>query len=48
MTELPQETLDWFEGDELRARVFFEKYALQDIDGMPLRVHARRDVGAHR
>jgi ribonucleoside-diphosphate reductase alpha chain len=36
MTELPQETLDWFEGDELRARVFFEKYALQDIDGMPL------------
>jgi ribonucleoside-diphosphate reductase alpha chain len=34
--ELPRQTLDWFEGDELRARVFFEKYALQDIDGMPL------------
>jgi ribonucleoside-diphosphate reductase alpha chain len=34
--ELPRQTLDWFEGDELRARVFFEKYALQDIDGTPL------------
>lgn len=31
--ELPKETLDWFEGDELRARVFFEKYALRDLDG---------------
>lgn len=36
LTELPRETLDWFEGDELRARVFFEKYALQDLDGTPL------------
>ncbi len=36
MAELPRETLDWFEGDELRARVFFEKYALQDLDGTPL------------
>jgi ribonucleoside-diphosphate reductase alpha chain len=36
MMELPRETLDWFEGDELRARVFFEKYALQDLDGTPL------------
>jgi ribonucleoside-diphosphate reductase alpha chain len=34
--ELPRQTLDWFEDDELRARVFFEKYALQDIDGTPL------------
>ena len=34
--ELPRKTLDWFEGDELRARVFFEKYALQDLDGTPL------------
>lgn len=34
--ELPRETLDWFEGDELRARVFFEKYALHDIDGTVL------------
>ncbi len=33
---LPQQTLEWFEGDELRARVFFEKYALQDVDGTPL------------
>jgi ribonucleoside-diphosphate reductase alpha chain len=36
MNELPRETLDWFEGDELRARIFFEKYALQDLDGTPL------------
>jgi len=36
MMELPRETLDWFEGDELRARIFFEKYALQDLDGTPL------------
>ncbi|MGC9116726.1 MAG: adenosylcobalamin-dependent ribonucleoside-diphosphate reductase [Conexivisphaera sp.] len=34
--ELPQETLDWFKGDELRARVFFEKYALKSTDGSPL------------
>ncbi len=34
--ELPKETLDWFEGDELRARVFFEKYALWDLEGVPL------------
>lgn len=36
MMELPKETLEWFEGDDLRARVFFEKYALQDLDGTPL------------
>ncbi len=30
---LPQETLDAFGGDELRARVFYEKYALRDISG---------------
>jgi len=34
--ELPKETLDWFGGDELRARVFFEKYALKSTDGTPL------------
>ena len=34
--ELPQETLEWFKGDELRARVFFEKYALKATDGSPL------------
>jgi ribonucleoside-diphosphate reductase alpha chain len=30
---LPQETLDFFAGDELRARVFIDKYALRDPDG---------------
>ncbi len=34
--EMPKETLEWFEGDELRARVFFEKYALKSFDGKPL------------
>ncbi len=29
---LPKETLDFFDGDEIRARVFYEKYALKDID----------------
>ncbi|HEU16681.1 MAG TPA: hypothetical protein ENO38_03290, partial [Nitrososphaeria archaeon] len=36
--ELPRETLEWFKGDELRARVFFEKYALKSTDGKPLEV----------
>ncbi|MEM4311045.1 MAG: adenosylcobalamin-dependent ribonucleoside-diphosphate reductase [Nitrososphaerales archaeon] len=31
--ELPKETLDFFKGDELRARVFYEKYALRDERG---------------
>jgi len=30
---LPPETLLAFQGDELRARVFFEKYALRDLSG---------------
>ena len=30
---LPQETLEFFGGDELRARVFVDKYALRDRDG---------------
>jgi hypothetical protein len=30
---LPKETLEVFNGDELRARVFYEKYALRDING---------------
>ncbi|MCS7223158.1 MAG: adenosylcobalamin-dependent ribonucleoside-diphosphate reductase [Armatimonadetes bacterium] len=34
--DIPQQTLDWFAGDQLRARVFFEKYALRDLDGSPL------------
>jgi ribonucleoside-diphosphate reductase alpha chain len=32
--ELPKETLDYFNGDELRARVFYEKYALKDQNGI--------------
>jgi ribonucleoside-diphosphate reductase alpha chain len=31
--QLPPETLAAFEGDELRARVFYEKYALRDLNG---------------
>ncbi|MCW1292396.1 MAG: adenosylcobalamin-dependent ribonucleoside-diphosphate reductase [Candidatus Rehaiarchaeum fermentans] len=31
--ELPKETLEFFNGDEFRARVFYEKYALRDKDG---------------
>jgi len=30
---LPKETLEAFGGDELRARVFYEKYALRDVSG---------------
>ncbi len=30
---LPKETLEFFKGDEIRSRVFFEKYALKDLDG---------------
>ncbi|MGI0092165.1 MAG: adenosylcobalamin-dependent ribonucleoside-diphosphate reductase [Nitrososphaerales archaeon] len=30
--ELPKETLEFFNADELRARVFYEKYALKDMD----------------
>jgi ribonucleoside-diphosphate reductase alpha chain len=33
LLELPKETLEWFENDELRARVFLEKYALRDYNG---------------
>ncbi|MGC8671641.1 MAG: adenosylcobalamin-dependent ribonucleoside-diphosphate reductase [Candidatus Micrarchaeia archaeon] len=35
-TQLPKETLDFFGGDEIRARVFFEKYALKDENGNAL------------
>ncbi|MGB3363958.1 MAG: adenosylcobalamin-dependent ribonucleoside-diphosphate reductase [Thermodesulfobacteriota bacterium] len=31
--DLPQKTIDAFGGDDLRARVFFEKYALRDKNG---------------
>ncbi len=30
---LPKETLDFFGGDEIRARVFYEKYAMRDENG---------------
>ncbi len=30
---IPAETLDFFRGDEMRTRVFFEKYALKDESG---------------
>lgn len=33
---LPAETLSFFNGDELRARVFYDKYALRDADGRVL------------
>ncbi len=32
----PQETLDYFGGDDLRARVFYDKYALRDPQGRVL------------
>ncbi|HEU4797836.1 MAG TPA: LAGLIDADG family homing endonuclease, partial [bacterium] len=32
-TDLPQETLDYFRGDELQARVFYDKYALRTPEG---------------
>ena len=31
--DLPKETLDFFNGDEIRARVFYEKYASKDAEG---------------
>ncbi|MCK5392654.1 MAG: hypothetical protein KAJ31_09520, partial [Deltaproteobacteria bacterium] len=31
--DIPQKTLEAFDGDDLRARVFFEKYALRDMTG---------------
>ncbi|HYM92332.1 MAG TPA: adenosylcobalamin-dependent ribonucleoside-diphosphate reductase [bacterium] len=35
-TPVPPETLAAFDGDELRARVFWEKYALRGQDGTPV------------
>jgi ribonucleoside-diphosphate reductase alpha chain len=35
-TDLPRETLDYFRGDDLRARVFYDKYALRAPDGTVL------------
>lgn len=33
MKQIPDDTLKWFKGDELRARVFYEKYSLQNLEG---------------
>lgn len=33
LVDIPEETIEAFGGDELRARVFFEKYALRDKSG---------------
>ena len=33
LVDIPDETIDAFGGDELRARVFYEKYALRDDSG---------------
>lgn len=32
-SEMPKETVEAFDGDDLRARVFYEKYALRDASG---------------
>ena len=37
--KLPTETLEAFGGDELRARVFYEKYALRDAEGRQVEKH---------
>ncbi len=37
--DLPQEALDYFENDELRARCFIEKYALWDLQDKLLETH---------
>ena len=33
MIDLPSETLEFFDNDELRARIFYEKYSLSDLGG---------------
>lgn len=41
-TDLPQEALDYFDGDELQARCFIEKYALEDEDGNLVERHPKQ------
>ena len=36
VTAIPKETYEFFNGDEIRSRVFYEKYALKDLDGTML------------
>src|SRR5271166_1473922 len=43
---IPRETSEYFKGDEIRARVFFEKYALKDdmgktVETMPAQMWTR-------
>ena len=33
MIDLPKETLEFFDNDELRARIFYEKYSLSGLEG---------------
>ncbi len=33
VSKIPEETLAWFDGDELRARIFLDKYAMKDKEG---------------
>ncbi|EEZ92798.1 MAG: ribonucleoside-diphosphate reductase, adenosylcobalamin-dependent [Candidatus Parvarchaeum acidiphilum ARMAN-4] len=33
MIDLPKETLEFFDNDELRSRIFYEKYSLSDLEG---------------
>ena len=33
MIDLPEETLKFFNNDELRSRIFYEKYSLSDFEG---------------
>lgn len=40
--DLPQEALDYFENDELRARCFIEKYALWDLEDQLKETHPRQ------
>ncbi len=36
VTAIPKETYEFFNGDEIRSRVFYEKYALKDLEGTML------------
>ena len=42
MKTLPLETLAAFDNDTLRARIFYEKYALRNSDNIPVETHPRQ------
>ena len=42
MKTLPPETLAAFDNDSLRARVFYEKYALRSSENIPVETHPRQ------